>query len=91
MGSPSFASSAFASAVPQKSNDAFTAATSFSLASVSVSFLNLRGGNVANFGAKEIIGFGDVRRQMPERHLSGVGLKPNLSAGISSMAATVFF
>ena len=61
--------------MPQKSNDAFTAATSLSLPSVSFSFLDLRLGNVANLGAKEIVGFGDVRREMAERHLVRRGLE----------------
>jgi len=72
-------SSTFAREEEQKSKDCLTAATSLSFESVSAS-LALQQRYTGNLGAEEVVGVGDVNSQMSEAHLSGVGLKVNLSA-----------
>src|SRR6202035_5411347 len=89
MDSPSLESSTLASAVPQNSNEAFSAATSLSLPSVSAIFAS--GAGVPEiFAHKILLDCAMCMTTWPKLFISGVGLNPYLSAGIASAAATMF-
>src|SRR5713226_10237821 len=85
IGSPSLESSTFASAVPQNSNEAFSAATSLSLPSVSA---NLASGAAAPeiLEHKVLLDCAMCITTCPKLFISGVGLNPYFSAGIASAA-----
>src|SRR5260370_28786069 len=88
MDSPSLESSTFASAVPQNSNEAFSAATSLSLPSVSA---NLASGAVAPeiLEHKVLLDCAMCITTCPKLFISDVGLNSDFSAGIASPAPTM--
>src|SRR5713101_4128195 len=88
--SPSFESSTFSSAVAQYSNEAFNAATSLSLGSVSAIFAS--GAAIPEiFEHRPLLDSAMCMTRCANEFISGVGLKPYLSAGMASAAATMFF
>ena len=68
---PAFASSIWASAFEQKSNEAFIASTSLSLESVSFASSSLGAGKSAALAAQQVIRFDHVCDEVAERHLVG--------------------
>src|ERR1051325_2837123 len=84
-------SSTFAREEEQKSNDSLTAATSFSLASVSLSFAVCGAATPEIFEQKRLLDSAMCKARCAKVIWSPVGLKENLSAGMASPRGVMFF
>src|ERR1041385_7188912 len=84
-------SSTFAREEEQKSNDSLTAATSFSLASVSLSFAVCGAATPEIFEQKRLLDSAMCKARCAKVIWSPVGLKENLSAGMGVPGAGAFF